>query len=1447
METPRLPAKLLLSTFVLLLMGLSLGNETVHPIGFPTATNREIACEGLVINLRCPSHRVIFIEGANYGRTDNLTCARNPRRMRNTNCRHPDSLKIMSDRCNNRTQCVVPALDGVFGEDPCPDTYKYLEVFFRCVSSFFECPGTLESVGRPETLTQMGTKIGSWYRDPVPGVDKGKIYVMPWRPFNTISVDEYADIDDLKDLKPSRTIPLPDKVDGTGFVVYDGAAYYNKERSPSIIKFNLSTLNRDLQKELPGARYHNEAPYRFGGMSDIDLAVDENGLWAIYATEESEGRMVIAKLDPDSLAVEKTWETNYNKRAATNTFMVCGKLYVVSTRYVQPVDTGGKLVYVYDTSTGDGENLNLPFYNQYGYNTQVDYNPRDNSLHVWDNGYLLSYPLTFEAVPTEPPPSRPVSPDVPTVNPDKEGLVTTPAPRLQPTTQNRPEPPQRPVSTRRPPARPATTTAAPVGPQRPDTVTARPSPKPTAPVSTTTEETPAFLQQFCPPMFARNISWPRTPAGEVSKQPCPPGTDGGVATWRCGRNPVQWSTATPDLTDCTSRWVAGINRKIRDGESALDIAQDLVGKITESREIYGGDVKKAVKIMDQLVVLVTSQVQNMEPQDKQESLNTFTQTLVEAGSMLLDEDRVESWEDMSAGEQSISATTLVKTVEENGLLLAEHLPPRRKVTATDNNIAMEVLVVDTTGEVEDMSFPPEGNAISDVITLPGPSIKAHGRNGTAKVVFVTYSTLGRFLSSNSPTHGDINFVDSSERMLGTRVIAASINRLEQQQLLPEPVVFTLEHTQENVSGPLCSFWKYEPLVLIGYWSGEGCSVVATNTTHTSCSCNHLTNFAVLMDTRGVKLASTHVVFLSAITWVGMIISICCLFCALICFSIFRGLKSDRNTIHKNLCFNLIIAELFFLIGIDKTQYQVACPVFAAILHFFFLASFAWMCLEGFQLYVMVIEVFESQYSRLKYYYLFGYGVPLVVVGVSAAIDHRSYGTDKYCWLQLDNYFIWSFVGPVCLILLLNVVFLTIAMYKMYVHITHKPDQTRTNTLNDSIESELDNATQESNFLSWLKGSAVLLCLLGLTWAFGLLYINAESVVMAYAFTITNAFQGVFIFIFHCLMQKKVQKEFKRFVRRSRWCPVCIKQRMGVHSEAYNMSKNSTSRSSSTPQRFSRWWSVVRTFHKKSNSSFSTSLDRGQIVMYHNVKNKDGSLSNGTIETSESNGQMPANMVPNFHANPYHADSYCEDFSISDTNFYHIGNGGDPTGKVVIPCLVDANIGRPPDVNGKKSLGGAPIEEEDLHEREKTPLLQRHSVVSDSSREDSDESSTRAPLVPDMQDGNKKDQTTHHRSMPNLDSHPEKGERPPGDGASNLDGQHFQSTPNLSPAKQPQHQRQSVLMRGTSDGIVNTASRCYRYSTDSEISFGPMKDQDVHTDPEFGGDTAIPPHPDFSEC
>lgn len=88
----------------------------------------------------------------------------------------------------------------------------------------------------------------------------------------------------------------------------------------------------------------------------------------------------------------------------------------------------------------------------------------------------------------------------------------------------------------------------------------------------------------------------------------------------------------------------------------------------------------------------------------------------------------------------------------------------------------------------------------------------------------------------------------------------------------------------------------------------------------------------------------------------------------------------------------IYRSLFLSVTIKPSQ--IACAVFAALLHFFFLAAFTWMFLEGVQLYIMLVEVFESEHSRRRYFYLVGYGVPALIVAVSAAVDYRSYGTDR---------------------------------------------------------------------------------------------------------------------------------------------------------------------------------------------------------------------------------------------------------------------------------------------------------------------------------------------------------------------------------------------------------------------------------------------------------------------
>lgn len=92
---------------------------------------------------------------------------------------------------------------------------------------------------------------------------------------------------------------LPSRVDGTGFVVYDGAVFYNKERTRNLVKYDLRTRIKSGEAVVVNANYHDTSPYRWGGKSDIDLAVDENGLWVIYSTEANNGRIVVSQVCDD--------------------------------------------------------------------------------------------------------------------------------------------------------------------------------------------------------------------------------------------------------------------------------------------------------------------------------------------------------------------------------------------------------------------------------------------------------------------------------------------------------------------------------------------------------------------------------------------------------------------------------------------------------------------------------------------------------------------------------------------------------------------------------------------------------------------------------------------------------------------------------------------------------------------------------------------------------------------------------------------------------------------------------------------------------------------------------------------------------------------------------------------------------------------------------------------
>ncbi|XP_048704407.1 adhesion G protein-coupled receptor L3 isoform X12 [Caretta caretta] len=1179
---------------------------------------RELSCESYPIELRCPGTDVIMIESANYGRTDDKICDSDPAQMENIRCYLPDAYKIMTQRCSNRTQCAVVAGPDVF-PDPCPGTYKYLEVQYECVpykveQKVFLCPGLLKGVYQSEHLFESDHQSGAWCKDPLQASDK--IYYMPWTPYRTDTLTEYSSKDDFIAGRPTTTYKLPHRVDGTGFVVYDGALFFNKERTRNIVKFDLRTRIKSGEAIIANANYHDTSPYRWGGKSDIDLAVDENGLWVIYATEQNNGKIVISQLNPYTLRIEGTWDTAYDKRSASNAFMICGILYVVKSVYEDDDNeaTGNKIDYIYNTDQSKDSLVDVAFPNSYQYIAAVDYNPRDNLLYVWNNYHVVKYSLDFGPLDSRsgqahhgqvsyiaPPihldsdPERPPSKEVSTAGAHGMGSTTASTPLLLTAT-----------STRR------TTTTSAAGRRNRSTSTSSlvvdvPS-EMTTPLPPASSQLPAVGAESCDAVEAREIMWFRTRQGQMAKQPCPMGTVG-VSTFLCLAPDGIWDPQGPDLSNCSSPWVNHITQKLKSGETAANIARELAEQT--KNHLNAGDITYSVRAMDQLVGLLDVQLRNLTPggkdsaarslnklQKRERSCRAYVQAMVETVNNLLQPQALNAWRDLTASDQLRAATMLLDTVEESAFVLADNLLKSDIVRENTDNIQLEVARLSTDGNLEDLKFP-QNLGHGSAIQLSANTLKQNGRNGEIRVAFVLYNNLGHYLSTENASMklGTEAMSTNHSVIVNSPVITAAINKeFSNKVYLADPVVFTVKHIKqsEEIFNPNCSFWNYSKHTMTGYWSKQGCRLLTTNKTHTTCSCNHLTNFAVLMAHVEVKHSDmVHDLLLDVITWVGILLSLVCLLICIFTFCFFRGLQSDRNTIHKNLCISLFVAELLFLIGINRTDQPIACAVFAALLHFFFLAAFTWMFLEGVQLYIMLVEVFESEHSRRKYFYLVGYGMPALIVAVSAAVDYRSYGTDKVCWLRLDTYFIWSFIGPATLIIMLNVIFLGIALYKMFHHTAIlKPES-----------GCLDNINYEDNrpfIKSWVIGAIALLCLLGLTWAFGLMYINESTVIMAYLFTIFNSLQGMFIFIFHCVLQKKVRKEYGKCLRTH--CCSGKSTESSIGSGKTSGSRTPGRYSTGSQSRIRRMWND--TVRKQSESSFIT----GDINSSASL-NREGLLNN----------------------------------------------------------------------------------------------------------------------------------------------------------------------------------------------------------------------------------------------
>ncbi|XP_023365550.1 adhesion G protein-coupled receptor L4 [Otolemur garnettii] len=503
--------------------------------------------------------------------------------------------------------------------------------------------------------------------------------------------------------------------------------------------------------------------------------------------------------------------------------------------------------------------------------------------------------------------------------------------------------------------------------------------------------------------------------------------------------------------------------------------------------------------------------------------NTTLTEFVKTMNNFIQKDTFMIWDKLPTHRRQTHLTKLMHTAEQATLRITQSFQKTTQFDANSSDVALKVFFLDPNHMTH---IHPHMKVDGDYINIFPKKRASFDSDGNVAVAFLYYKSMGPLLSSSNTIFLEPQNYDNSEEeeKVISSVISVSISSNPPTLYELEKITFTLSHLKTTGRyRSLCAFWKYSPDTMNGSWSSEGCELTYSNETHTSCRCNHLTHFAILMSS-GHSIGIKDYNILTRITQLGIIISLICLAICIFTFWFFSEIQSTRTTIHKNLCCSLFLAELVFLVGINTNTNKLFCSIIAGLLHYFFLAAFAWMCIEGIHLYLIVVGVIYNKGFLHKNFYIFGYLSPAVVVGFSAALGYRYYGTTKVCWLSTENNFIWSFIGPACLIILVNLLAFGVIIYKVFRHTAGlKPE-----------------VSCYENIRSCARGALALLFLLGTTWIFGVLHVVHPSVVTAYLFTVSNAFQGMFIFLFLCVLSRKIQEEYYRLFKNVPCCFGCLR-------------------------------------------------------------------------------------------------------------------------------------------------------------------------------------------------------------------------------------------------------------------------------------------------------------------
>ncbi|KAJ4450280.1 hypothetical protein ANN_01700 [Periplaneta americana] len=315
------------------------------------------------------------------------------------------------------------------------------------------------------------------------------------------------------------------------------------------------------------------------------------------------------------------------------------------------------------------------------------------------------------------------------------------------------------------------------------------------------------------------------------------------------------------------------------------------------------------------------------------------------------------------------------------------------------------------------------------------------------------------------------------------------------------------------SNPQCVHWSTARG--FGEWSRAGCQTEVSDDWHVSvtkpflvnCTCNHLSTFAVLVDLVDMQYIPDPSLAEDIATYGGFCFALPMLLAALLILVLIRGVETNSNSIHKNVVACVFLAELVFFIALKarKTlvQHEFPCKMSAMCLHYLWLTAFTWTLVDSIHLYRMLTEMRDINHGPMRFYYTMGYGLPAVVVGLAVGVRADQYGNFYFCWLSIYESVVWSLIGPVCVVVLLNLGVLVFSVRAAF-------------TLKDHVMGFGNLRT-----LLWL--SVVSLPLLGMAWVLAVLSVSERLPLLSYLLSVAVLVHAMFALIGYCFLNTRVRR------------------------------------------------------------------------------------------------------------------------------------------------------------------------------------------------------------------------------------------------------------------------------------------------------------------------------------